>query len=486
MKSDNSVKRPWVWTFLTGLVLVGLGMRVFRLTHWSLVHDEQFTLRDSLRGGELGLRPKNLLFILNHYLVSPFLELDEFGLRLLPLVFGVAGIVAVWYFGSKVLGSRAGLFAAVLVTFAPWHLYWSQNARYQSLLFLLSAGVPVAMYLGIKEEKLRWFVLAGVLAVLDVLAHPSGAFVVAGAVAWMAGHLSLTAFHGGAASRRVLAVATALLLLFAVVSVTLLGPTLVDRSREGITWGIAGPFLLMSHVNWLTPGVVLFAAGGVLWLWRDDSRDLAVLLVAAVGVPFVALALLGYVLPVSVGYLFPTAPFVLMAAGYFLARLTDLGTDRLGRTLIGATCTLTLMAGGLTAILSHYMNGGRPDVRSVGAHLEARARPGDLVVGDGTVDLRYYFSAGPVATFRRDPAQLDSTLTEVARATPGGRLWIVAYFLGRAGLAEQGLGSARPWVRQHCEQDTVIGHPRLDYKVDDLHVYRCDSDGPVATQGSVP
>ena len=161
MKPDNSVRRPWVWTFLTGLVLVGLGMRLFRLTHWSLVHDEQFTLRDTLRGGELALRPKNLLFILNHYLVSPFLELDALGLRLLPLVFGVAGIVAVWYFGSKVLGSRAGLFAAVLVTFAPWHLYWSQNARYQSLLFLLSAGVPVAMNLGIKEEKSRWFVVAG-------------------------------------------------------------------------------------------------------------------------------------------------------------------------------------------------------------------------------------------------------------------------------------------------------------------------------------
>ena len=479
MKPEGNSTLPWRWSLLTALLLVGIGMRVFRLTHWGLAHDELFTLRDSLQGGELPLRPKALLFILNHYLVAPFFELDEFGLRVLPLVFGVAGIVVVFFVTSRLFGSLSGFFAAVLVTFAPWHLYWSQNARYQSLLFLLSAGVPVAVYLAVKEEKLKWFVAAALLSVLAILAHPSAAFVVAGAGVWLAGYIGLRAIRGARVSRRVLVAVALSLVLLAGASAFRLAPIVIDRLEVSEQWGIAGPFLLVSFVNWLTPGISLFAAGGVLWMWRDGSRDLALLLVAAVGVPYAALALLGYVLPVSVGYLFCAAPFVMMAAGHFVARLSTLATDPLRSALIGGTCALTLVAGGLTGILSHYMDGGRPDYKGAGTHLEARTEPGDLVVGDETVALRHYLASARVETFRRDPGELDSTLHEVTRA--GGRLWIVAWIRGRGGFSEQALGAAQPWVWENCMLDAAFGHARLDYKVDDLHVYRCDRDGRAAT-----
>jgi len=487
LNSESRSKLSWPWIASLSLVaVVGFGMRLFRLSYWGLAHDELFTLRDSLRGGELALRPKALLFILNHYLVAPFFELDEFGLRILPMVFGVAGIIAVFFLVYRLFGPLSGFFAALLVTFNPWHLYWSQNARYQSLVFLLSAVVPVALYIGVKEQRPRWMALAGLSAVLAVLAHPSAAFVVAGCMVWLAGAVGLRILRGRSTSRPLLAVTLAILILFAVATAFQLGPTLLTRAKFDVAWGIRGPFLVASFGNWLTAGVTIFGAGGFLWMWRDEPRELSVLLALAIGVPMLALALLGYVLPVSVGYLFCAAPFILIAAGYFLARLTSLGTDSIGRTLLGSTCALAVVAGGLIPVASHYINGGRPDFKGVGRHIEARALPGDLVLGDRTLSLRYYLkawpvttpSAYPVQTFHRDPAELDSILGQVTQS--GGRLWIVAYIAKRAGFEEQGLGAASPWVWENCVLDTVIGRQRLDYKVDDLNVYLCDGGDHLA------
>lgn len=481
MKAESSLKPSWRWILLISLVLVGLGMRIFRLSHWGFAGDELFTLRDSLRDDVLSLRAKPLLFILNHYLVAPFLELDEFGLRLLPMAFGVAAIAAVFFLASRILGPRSGLFSALLVTFSPWHLYWSQTARYHSLVFLLSAGVPVALYVGVREKSWKWVALATLLAVLGILAHPSAAFVVAGCSVWLAGTLGLKAVRERSLSPRLLAVAAALLILFALASFFHLVPMLISRFRNPEPWGLGGPLLLMSYGNWLTAGVAVFACGGLVWMWRDDSRELAALIAFATGVPIMALAVLGYLIPVSAAYLFATAPFVLMAAGYFLDRATGLGTDRLSQNLIGGTCALALFAGALPSIASHYANGGRADLKGAAKHIEARVKPGDLVVSDQAYPVRYYLPTTPVRGFSRDPTDLDSKLQRLSQDTDGGRLWIVAEILKRAGFVDQGLGPALPWVWEHCVLETVISHPRLDYKVEDLNVYRCDSKRSLAS-----
>src|SRR5829696_742412 len=72
---------------LTGLTLLALVLRFYKLGAWSLESDEVFMLRDSVA---LKLaNPRPLMYLLNHYVVAPVLALNEFGLRLLPAVFGV-------------------------------------------------------------------------------------------------------------------------------------------------------------------------------------------------------------------------------------------------------------------------------------------------------------------------------------------------------------------------------------------------------------
>src|SRR6185312_1527604 len=92
-------------------------------------------------------------YLLNHYVVHPFIPLDEFGLRFLPALFGALGIPVVYAVGRRLVGERAALFAAALLAVSPLHVYYSQFARYWSLVFLLSAVYPYALYLGLRERN---------------------------------------------------------------------------------------------------------------------------------------------------------------------------------------------------------------------------------------------------------------------------------------------------------------------------------------------
>ncbi len=56
--------------------------------------DELYTLRDSLHPQLRNPRP--LLYLLNYFLVRPLLPLDEFGLRVLPALFGVLAMPALY------------------------------------------------------------------------------------------------------------------------------------------------------------------------------------------------------------------------------------------------------------------------------------------------------------------------------------------------------------------------------------------------------
>lgn len=467
---------------MAAVLTLAAGMRFFRLTHWGFADNELFTLRDTLTCTDLSCSMKPLLFFLNHYLLLPFFEMNEFTLRLFPALFGIAGVAAVYFLTRRLINRRTALFASILTALSPWHLYWSQNARYQSLVFFLIVFVPVAFYVWHREGKTSWLVAGVVLAVLAVLAHPSAALVVAGGVVWVVGAIVLKAIRGNGLSRGALVLGGGTALLFSVAVATYLVPMLLFWEDYGEPWSYAGPVLLMSYGNWITAGVGLFAAGGVVWMWRDGRRKLAFLIGLSVGVPLVSLSLLGYWVPVATGYAFATFPFVLIAAGYLVDRFSRLGDNAVFTAAVSVVCIGTIVATGLPTLLSQYMDGSRPHFRRTAEHLESRIESGDIVLTDESVPLDYYLDPVDATGFPRDSARLDAVLESRARAG-NGSVWIVAWMRERGGFNNQGLGDAREWVWRHCVLDAKIGKPRLDYKSNDLHVYRCSTES--ITDGSV-
>ena len=80
---------------------------------------------------------------------------------------------------------RAALFGAFFLAVSPLHVFYSQFARYWSLVFLFSAVYPYALYVGVRERNLRYIVLGLVALVLAVLSHPVAILLIGGPAIWL-------------------------------------------------------------------------------------------------------------------------------------------------------------------------------------------------------------------------------------------------------------------------------------------------------------
>ena len=163
------------WALVAFITLLAAALRLYRLGAWSFDSDETFTLRDSLHPTLTNPRP--LFYFLNHYLVLPFHPLDELGLRLLPSVFGILAIPALYLVTRRLAGPRAALFTVLFLAVSPLHVFYSQFGRYWTLVFLLSAVYPYVLYLGILHRNRAVFALGAAVMLVDLISHPVSVLV---------------------------------------------------------------------------------------------------------------------------------------------------------------------------------------------------------------------------------------------------------------------------------------------------------------------
>ncbi len=121
------------------LASAGLALRVFRLGQWSYWLDEVRTLfAAQLPIGPAMLEATHappLYSFLLHFLIR--LGTDEFLLRLPSALLGVASIPFFFTLGRRLIGERPALTATILFTFSPFHLWYSQEVGYYSLVLFL-------------------------------------------------------------------------------------------------------------------------------------------------------------------------------------------------------------------------------------------------------------------------------------------------------------------------------------------------------------
>ncbi len=77
-------------------------------------------------------------FILLYYWFKIF-PYNEWFARALAALIGVGGVMAMFYLGKEVQGTKAGLLASLLTALNWFHLYFSQEVRFYGLLFLITA-----------------------------------------------------------------------------------------------------------------------------------------------------------------------------------------------------------------------------------------------------------------------------------------------------------------------------------------------------------
>ncbi len=478
---------------LAGLIAIAIALRFGRLGEWGFDSDEIFMLRDSTRVRLTNPRP--LLYLLNHYVVAPFLPLDEFGLRLLPAIFGVLAIPVLYLVTRRLLGTRAALFAALLLTLSPVHVIYSQFGRYWSLVFLLSALYPYALYLGLRERNRRALVVGLVAGALATLAHPAAVLLVGGPGIWLV--------------------------------VTYLRPRYLKQlwSHTSVRWGIlvgvivvgaiavrfipilygwisahdenpgSGQFLLrappralkplvyiLAYTDGLTVPVVLIGAVGIYLIWRERDRYLGLFLASLFLFPLAFLCLILFRTPVSTYYLLPAAPVFFMGAGVFLDRVFEMDWRLRPRWLLPATLTVLVLVPGMPTLISQFLNGRRFDFKSVAQWLTPRLTPGDVVISDQPVALGHYLPGTEVGRLRYDTTPLRESVQAAREANRGGALWIVAPAPAHAFRTNLKQGGLIRWIYDNCQLSNTVGRSRVDVRQQYLQVYRCPP-APTPAQG---
>jgi mannosyltransferase len=475
--------RRAVW-LVAALTLLGALVRFWQLGDWSFQATEMFTLRDSVRPQLSNPRP--LGYLLNYFLVRPVLPLDEFGLRLLPALFGVLGIPVLYFVARRLVGTGAALFCILLLTLSPLHVMYSQLARYWSLVFLLSAVYPFALYLGIRDRNRTMLVVGIVTAILAVLAHPVSILLLGGPAIWIAARYlrpsRLRQLWSRKSFRWAVFGAAVLAIIVAIRFVPLLYGWIVQHDRNPGTGqflqrppappGLKQIFYLAAYLDSLTVPVALGGMVGLYLLWRERDRRLAAYLVSLAVFPLVFLALLSLRAPVSQYYLLPTTPIFFIGAGVFLDRIARLDWGRRPRWLIAATLTAIFVASGMPTLLSDMRDGRRYDFKGVAQWLTPRLGASDLVFSDQYMVTMHYLPATEVRKLRSG-ADLGAAAEELRQAGSNGGIWIVAPAPSHPFRTKLERGGLSKWIFDHCQLRHWEGVGRVDLRQHYLQVFRC-------------
>ena len=141
---SRHLTRRFVLALLIAILLLSLGLRVYRLGNRSVWWDEgwsTWTARQSLssiaqRAAE-DVHPPLYFWMLHAWRLAS--GDSEFGLRLLSVGMGVLAVAATYRLGRIIGGSITGLLAALLITLSRFHIAWSQEMRMYALVALLAA-----------------------------------------------------------------------------------------------------------------------------------------------------------------------------------------------------------------------------------------------------------------------------------------------------------------------------------------------------------
>ncbi len=167
------------WLFL--VLLVGFTIRFIQLDSWSIWIEENHLMRDVQRYmtsfSDIFGNPRPLYYLL----VLPVFELFGVSLayaRAVSAIIGAVSLPIFYYFVRQAINGRTALIGTLLLALSPWHLFWSQNARFYTLLLLFFCLSYVFYYLALEKGYFLYTILAVGFLGAAVLSHSIGAVLV--------------------------------------------------------------------------------------------------------------------------------------------------------------------------------------------------------------------------------------------------------------------------------------------------------------------
>jgi hypothetical protein len=146
-----------------------------------------------------------------------------------------------------------------------------------------------------------------------------------------------------------------------------------------------------------------------------------------------------------------------------------------------ATITLFTLIAGLPTLVSQYRDGRRHDFRGAARFLTERVHPGDVVYSDQASVLTHYLPGTDVERLVADPGSLQRAVQDLRSSARGEAMWIVLPASAQGGLKTTArVGTMTGWIYENCQLRNTVGVARLDFRQNQLQVYRCPAAPPLA------
>jgi mannosyltransferase len=412
------------WFPISALVLITMlaaALRFYRLGEWSFWIDEIYTLNHAQN------HFANLELILKH--IPPFrnwvpisviltaqvvnqLGVSEWTARLVSTGIGILTIPILYFPLKKIFGDQVTLIALLLLAVSPWHIFWSQNARFYTLLMLFYTLALLVVYFGLEQDRPIYF---GIFYILFYLAF----------------------------SERVIAV---VIIPVIALYLFLLWVLPVEKPRGFKLKNVlilSSPiiiFVLYQLVLFITTGSYIFASDvAALAPPIDNPIRLLILIIFSIGVPLTILAfftgiylllrydrtilflLIGAVLPVILfmianpfffvteRYAFVTLIFWIVLASIGLVVISSIVKKHAFILVIGMLFIFLSDAGGENLLYYQINQGNRLDWQGAVRYVQESMNEGDVIIST-RADLASYYLGREVVEFRDLlPGDLENT-----------------------------------------------------------------------------
>ena len=415
---------------LISITLLGAALRLYKLGQWSFWIDEAYTLARPFNGALLSRTPVSLRLI--HAAVD-ILGSSDWSARIAPDIIGILTIPVFYFLVRKLFNPVIALLSAFLLALSPWHLFWSQNARFYSAQLLFYLLALFAAYFWLERDKIWWLVLAFLFLGLAVLERMTALFYGPVIIAYFAA-LFVLPFERPAGFRLrnfLLFLVPPLLmgLFFLNSSAETLGSEFIAYSRNPVR-------VLLSVISDLGLPLFLFGTAGGIYLLREKNRKGLFFFLGAV-VPLVLLVLMAPFTKVESRYVFFILPSWIILAAVAAETLWRQAHPSIRVLALGGI--LLLFAGPISQDVLYYttQNGNREDWKSAFRQVKQEMRPGDLVLTTNP-EMGWHYLSPEVGSTRE--------VYPNAVKAHEGRAWFVID--DRAGNLSQ---NYREWIVQNAQ-----------------------------------
>jgi hypothetical protein len=377
----------------------------------------------------------------NHHLTSLYMyalgSASPTAYRLLALMSGIATVPLAWRIGARE-SRMCALTTTLLFGASAVLVFYASEARGYATVVCLTLAAWYALQRYAETPSARWAIIFAVSSVLGVLAHQTFVMFYVGAFVWCDAHLQRTRRLREATrlTRRVFAMPTVLIALFAVVALRGQeiggGPpfqviTVIAQTLSSVSGGPQDGLGL-----WLVAGVVGSVCGIAVWSAYRAGDDRWILFVTAGVVAPLLIVFARQPTTLAPRYFLVPVAVLLLSVSSWLARLITSGTiqRRLAVALVAAH-----LVGGMWFIFSEASSRGHS--RAAIEHMLA-ASPGIVTL---TSSDRYGgsdFRTQMVVAYYARALSADRQLRYVSPGDyrPGSADWVIVETLGQSAEAE--------------------------------------------------